>query len=197
MCVCIIHRIAKNWTLLSNFHFECLVVFPTFFNLSLNFAIRISWSETQSDICWWQTHLTYTGSPISSSYLRPSCLRQWIIVHFGLITSSLTQSSLSVKFALKINGKYYLWTIFCCVSFHKHESLLFLHRDMEVSGLVLITLSIITSTWAVIIVSIILRAKNEHYGMITLCQPGNSKCCVIAHWIYAHTHRHTHTYCVK
>ena len=124
----------------------------------------------------------------------PSCLRQWIIVHFGLITSSLTQSSLSVKFTLKINGKYYLWTIFCCVYFHKRESLLFLHRDMEVSGLVLITLSIITITCTVNIVSIILRAKNEHYGMITLCQPGNSKCCVIAHWIYAHIHRHTHTH---
>ena len=71
--------------------------------------------------------------------------------------------------------------LFYCVCFHKHESLSFLHRDMEVSGLVLITLSIVTITCAVIVVSIILRAKNEHYGMITLCQPGNSKCCVIAH----------------
>ena len=45
-----------NWTELNG-----LVVFPTFFNLSLNFAVRTSWSEpvsSQSCFCW-----LYRASP--------------------------------------------------------------------------------------------------------------------------------------
>ena len=45
-----VHGVAKSWTWLSDFHFHFNgpVAFPTFFNLSLNFAIRSSWSEPQS-----------------------------------------------------------------------------------------------------------------------------------------------------
>ena len=39
----------KEWTRLRDWtELNGLVVFPTFFNLSLNFSIRISWSEPQS-----------------------------------------------------------------------------------------------------------------------------------------------------
>ena len=57
----VIHGVAKSQTRLSNWT-EWLVFFPTFFNLSLSFAIRSSWSEPQSTpglvFCW-----LYRASP--------------------------------------------------------------------------------------------------------------------------------------
>ena len=45
----VIHGVAKSWTQLSDWtELNDLVVFPTFFNLSLNLAIRSSFSEPQS-----------------------------------------------------------------------------------------------------------------------------------------------------
>ena len=44
-----VHGITKSWTWLSNWtELKDLVVSPTFFSLSLNFARRSSWSESQS-----------------------------------------------------------------------------------------------------------------------------------------------------
>ena len=42
-----VERVGHNWTTFT-FTLNGLVVFPTFFNLSLNLAIRSSWSEPQS-----------------------------------------------------------------------------------------------------------------------------------------------------
>ena len=49
------HRVGHDWRDLTAAYLNSLVVFPTFFNLSLNLAIRSSWSEPQSApsfFCW-------------------------------------------------------------------------------------------------------------------------------------------------
>ena len=45
----VVHRVAKSWRWLRNWtELHGLVIFATFFNLSLNLAVRSSWSEPQS-----------------------------------------------------------------------------------------------------------------------------------------------------
>ena len=58
------------------------MVFPTFFNLILNFAIRSSWSESQSCFCWlYRTSMCciFTSSTYFVSHASPSPWLSFIV----------------------------------------------------------------------------------------------------------------------
>ena len=69
-----VHRVTKSWTKLSDWiELNGLVVFPTFFNLSLNLAIRSScWATVSSQSCFfwlYRTSLSLAAKNIASLIL--------------------------------------------------------------------------------------------------------------------------------